>query len=197
MSTVTRTRTRPQISKVQILVECALMIAIGTVLAQLKLYRLPNGGAITVVSMLPFILVSFRHGWKWGVLTGFANSLLQMLLDSVSPAGSVWGFFGMVALDYMIAFMGLGLADLLAKPFGKERRFTGVVIGTVSVCILRFLCSFASGFLIWGAFAPEGMNPIWYSLGYNASYMLPETIITVIAAILLYKTAPKLFSHET
>ena len=41
---------------------------------------MPNGGSITLLSMLPFILVSYRHGTKWGLFTGFVNSLLQMLL---------------------------------------------------------------------------------------------------------------------
>ena len=67
-------------SKTRTLVECALMIALGTVLANIKIFEMPNGGSITLLSMLPFILVSYRHGTKWGLFTGFVNSLLQMLL---------------------------------------------------------------------------------------------------------------------
>lgn len=63
-------------SKTRILVECALMIALGTVLANIKIFELANGGSITLFSMVPFILVSFRHGVKWGLFTGFVNSLL-------------------------------------------------------------------------------------------------------------------------
>ena len=196
MITATKAQTRPPMSKVRILVECALMIAIGTVLAQIKLFRLPNGGSVTAVSMLPFILVSFRHGCRWGVLTGVANAMLQMVFDNVSPAGSLWAFFGMVMLDYLLAFIGLGFADAFARPFGREHRFAGVLSGTVAVCIIRFLCSFVSGFLIWGDFAPEGMSPVLYSLGYQASYMVPETIITVVAAVLLFKAVPKIFNRE-
>ena len=55
-------------SKTRTLVECALMIAIGTILSMIKLIELPNGGSVTLLSMLPFILVSFRHGVKWGLL---------------------------------------------------------------------------------------------------------------------------------
>lgn len=196
MLAATKAQMRPPMSKVRILVECALMIAIGTVLAQIKIFRLPNGGSVTAVSMLPFILVSFRHGTRWGVLTGLANALLQMVFDNVSPAGSLWAFGGMVLLDYLLAFMGLGFADMCARPFGLKHRFAGILTGTVAVCIIRFLCSFVSGFLIWGDFAPEGMSPVIYSLGYQASYMLPETVITVVAAILLYKAAPRIFSRE-
>ena len=57
-------------SKTRILVECALMIAIGTVLSNIKIFTMPNGGSVTLLSMLPFVLVSFRHGVKWGLFTG-------------------------------------------------------------------------------------------------------------------------------
>ena len=72
-------------TKTRIMVECALMIALGTILANIKIYELPNGGSITLFSMVPFILVSFRHGVKWGLFTGFVNSLLQMLLGFYAP----------------------------------------------------------------------------------------------------------------
>ena len=155
------------------MVECALMIALGTILANIKIYELPNGGSITLFSMVPFILVSFRHGVKWGLFTGFVNSLLQMLLD------------------YVLAFSFLGLACVFAKPF--KNKLVGVAVGSAAVCVLRFLCSFLSGVLIWGNLS-DGL-PAWiYSLTYNGSYMLPEGIMTTIAVVLLYKAAPQLFS---
>ena len=66
-------------SKTRVLVECALMVAIGTVLANIKIFTMPNGGSVTLLSMLPFVLVSFRHGVKWGLFTGLVNGCLQML----------------------------------------------------------------------------------------------------------------------
>ena len=35
-----------------------------------------------------------------------------------------------------------------------------------------------------------------YSLTYNGSYMLPETILTTVAAVLIYKAAPQLFAAQ-
>ena len=148
-------------SKTRTLVECALMIALGTVLANIKIYSLPNGGSITLFSMLPFIMISFRHGVKWGLFTGFVNSLLQMLLGFYAPpAPGLLPLVGMILLDY-----------------------------------IRFMCSFLSGVLIWGNLS-DGL-PAWtYSLTYNGSYMLPETIMTTIAAVLIYKAAPQLFRAQ-
>ena len=75
-------------SKTRILVECALMIAIGTVLSNIKFFTMPNGGSITLLSMLPFVLVSFRHGAKWGLFTGFVNACLQMIMGFYPPPAS-------------------------------------------------------------------------------------------------------------
>ena len=69
-------------SKTRTLVECALMIALGTVLANIKIFEMPNGGSITLLSMLPFILVSYRHGTKWGLFPGC------LLYTSPSPRAS-------------------------------------------------------------------------------------------------------------
>ena len=131
-------------SKTRTLVECALMIALGTVLANIKIFEMPNGGSITLLSMLPFILVSYRHGTKWGLFTGFVNSLLQMLLGFYAPpAPGLLPLVGMILLDYVLAFTLLGLAGAIAKPF--KNRLVGVAVGTAAVCGIRFLCSFLSG----------------------------------------------------
>ena len=112
-------------SKTRILVECALMIAIGTVLSNIKFFTMPNGGSITLLSMLPFVLVSFRHGAKWGLFTGFVNSCLQMMLGFWAPPTPTFIYFlGEVLLDYVLAFMALGLAELFARPF--KNRTVGV-----------------------------------------------------------------------
>ena len=183
-------------SRIHILVECALMVAIGTVLMMVKIFELPNGGSVTLVSMLPFIIVSFRHGTKWGMLTGLACALLQMLTGFYPPpAGTVVAYVGMILLDYIIAFTMLGTANIFAKPF--KNRMIGVGVGTAAVCIIRFLCSFLSGFLIWGSIVTDGVGAVIYSLTYNASYMVPETILTAVVAVVLYKLVPKLYGSAS
>ena len=44
-------------SKTRILVECALMVALATVLGFIPVYELPRGGSVTLVSMVPILLV--------------------------------------------------------------------------------------------------------------------------------------------
>ncbi|HPY99958.1 MAG TPA: energy-coupled thiamine transporter ThiT, partial [Clostridiales bacterium] len=60
-------------------------------------------------------------------------------------------------------------------------------VGSFMVCFIRFLCHFVSGITIWASWAD---NKTWkaillYSLSYNGSYMLPETILTVLGCVLL------------
>ena len=183
-------------SKTRVLVECALMIAIGTVLSNIKFFTLPNGGSVTALSMLPFVLVSFRHGIKWGLFTGFVNGCLQILLGGglwAPPTPTFLAYAGEVLLDYILAFMALGLAEFFARPF--QNRVVGVAVGTFMAGFLRFLCSFLSGVLIWGNLT-DGL-PAWtYSLVYNGSYMLPETLLTMVAAVLLCRAAPQIFDRQ-
>ena len=176
------------------------MIAVGTVLGKISIFSMPYGGSVTLLSMLPFVLVSFRHGVKWGLMTGFVDALLQMLLGFYAPpAGTVIAFIGVVMLDYVLAFTLLGSADWFARFF--RTRAVGVAVGTAAVCVIRFLCSFLSGALLWGSYQEyyewaKGMSVWLYSFIYNATYMLPELVLTTIAAVLLYKAAPKFFTAE-
>ncbi len=182
-------------SRTRTLVECALMVAIGTVLAQIKILDMPMGGSVTLLSMLPFVIVALRHGTKWGLLTGFANSLLQMLIGGVSaPAGTVLSFIGVVLLDYILAFTVLGLAGFFAKPF--KHKLIGVCVGTAAVLALRFVCSFLSGAFVWASFsnAVEFGEAALFSLTYNGTYMAPEIVFTTVAAAAIYKIAPKVFT---
>ncbi len=186
------------LSKTRAMIECALLVAIGTILAQIKIIDMPYGGSVTLFSMVPFVLISFRHGLTWGLISGFANGLLQMLFGlSAPPVATLLSFTGMILLDYILAFMVFGLACTIAKLF--KNKLIGVGAACVFVCLLRFLCSFLSGILIWGAYQSYydwAVNmPVWlYSLIYNGGYMLPELIITTIAVLLLYKAATFLFS---
>jgi thiamine transporter len=76
-------------------------------------------------------------------------------------------------------------AAFWGKPI--RSRSASIAFGAAVAVFLRFLCSFASGILIWGGYAPEG-TPVWlYSLVYNGSYMLPELVITSIVTVALVK----------
>lgn len=161
----------------------AVMIAIATVLSVVAVYKLPNGGSVTFASMVPIIIVTYLLDFKWGILTCFAYSILQMVLGFYAPpVQNLSSFLIVILFDYVIAYGCLCLAGPIFKTLGKNR--FSIAISGATVLILRFICHFISGVTIWKVYA-EGKNPILFSLGYNGSYMLPELIITVVVLLLL------------
>ena len=48
--------------KIFVLVEGAVMVALATVLSYIRVYKLPTGGSITLLSMLPIVLFSIKYG---------------------------------------------------------------------------------------------------------------------------------------
>lgn len=68
-----------------ILVECALLMALSIVLSMIKVWEMPQGGAVTAAGMVPVAMIALRHGTKWGLGAGFAYSLVQMLIGFVPP----------------------------------------------------------------------------------------------------------------
>ncbi len=185
-------------NKTKILAECALMAALSAVLQLIPFIRMPQGGTVTLASMAPIVFIALCHGPRWGLLTAFAESLIQMLLGGISapPVETVFWFALVILLDYIVAYTVLGLAPVFAAPFGN-RRLLGAGVGSVIVTLLRYLCHFLSGILIWDVYAPEG-QPVWlYSLGYNGSYMIPETIITAVAVVALTALMDRISRKKT
>jgi len=182
-------------SNIRIITECAILIAVGTILAQIKIFRMPSGGSVTAASMVPFLLIAYRHGTKWGLLSGFVNALLQMLLGSIYPpvAPGAFAYVLEILLDYILAYMLLGLSPIF---IGKKKNFLSIGISSFISILLRFICAFVSGFLVWADIMQDGFAAVIYSLTYNASYMIPEAIVTIVVLLTLYKAYPKLFTFQ-
>ncbi|MBR6736407.1 MAG: energy-coupled thiamine transporter ThiT [Oscillospiraceae bacterium] len=173
-------------SSTRVLVECALMIALSTVLSEVKI-DLPMGGGVTVFSMVPIAIAACRHGTKWGMLTAFTYSVLQMFMgmSNVLYCKTLLTQTLCVLLDYIVAYSVLGLTYAFSKPFGE--RPAASACGVSIAVFIRFICSFLSGILLWGEYAPEG-TPVWlYSLTYNGGYMLPELVITAVGVFVIQK----------
>lgn len=176
------------------LVFSAIMIAIGTVLSMLKI-DFVMGGGLTVCSMLPLVMVSFRYGTKWGVFTAFVYSVLQCLLglDNVQYATSAGMAIAIILLDYIVAYTVIGFSGMFRN---KAKNFkTALILGIALTFFARFLCHFASGWMIWDALWPNefGMAAPVYSLCYNGSYMLAEAVISSIVGTIIFKKRAELF----
>ncbi len=175
---------------IRALCECAIMLALAVALSFVKFAQLPFDGSITLASMLPICLVSIKYGLKWGLGTAFLYSWTQILQGGVFAWGLTPGMLiASLLLDYLVAFTVLGLAGLF-----RRHGFAGRVAGIALACFLRFLTHFLAGILLWAnyeqfmAFGVEWINqPVLYSICYNGIYMLPDTAIVIVVAILLFK----------
>ena len=165
------------------LVECAILVAMAVILNFLKINSFwALGGSITVVSMLPILLAGYRHGMKWGAMTGVGYAVLQILLDIAQI--SSWGltliiFIGTIALDYLLAYGGLSFAGLF---HGKKN---GLWISSLVCLTWRYAMHFLSGIILFAEYDQVGFTPLTWSLAYNGSYMIPEIILTTAVAFLL------------
>lgn len=169
-------------SKIVRLTESGIMLAFAVVLSILKLVDLPYGGSITICSMLPIALIAYRYGTRWGLLTAFAFSLIQMLdgVKNLQYATSFGALVAIMLLDYILAFLVLGLCGIFR---GKIRSQSGALTaGIVLACVLRYICHVISGCTVWAGVSIPDAAALWYSIVYNATYMLPETLVCVVGA---------------
>ncbi len=177
-------------SKLHRLTFSALMIALSTILSMLKLFEVPQGGSVTILSMLPLVLVAQLYGTRWGLFTCFAHGMLQLLLGLGDLRGlSVITLVGAIFLDYLLAFTVIGFSGITRNI--RNRAFAAG-IGAVIGVFLRFVCHFLSGWLLWSEVIAD-WGAVTFSLTYNGSYMVPEIIFTAIASAIVFPIVSKVF----
>ena len=168
-------------TSLRILLEGGIAVSLALLFSAFKIFQLPMGGEISLKS-LPLIVYALRWGLKAGVLAGLTFGLCHFIQVPimVHPVQFL--------LDYPLAGMALGCSGLLRGQKGKTGVWLGILLGQG----LRFGCHFLSGLIFIKSFlpaAPDRVNllglklaftPAWYSLAYNLSYSLPETILCLL-----------------
>ena len=154
-------------NKIYCMALCAVLIAMSIALNQVKIIHMPYGGSVTLFSMLAATLTGYFCGPKWGITSGIALGLLNIIIGGyiIHPAQLI--------LDYFLAFGCLGVSGFFRNMKG------GLYTGYSVAVTLRFICSFLSGFIFFAEYAPEGMNPVWYSFIYNLMYLWGEGVLTL------------------
>lgn len=178
--------------RIRALCEGAIMLALAIVLNYLSkviFANMPNGGSVSL-AMFPILFYAHRWGLGNGLLMGFAYGLLDMLLDG----GYAWGWQSII-LDYLAAYTALGLGGSFK---GKD---WGIFPGIAAGCLARFIVHYISGVTIYKILVPtevEGFgvfsNPHIYSLVYNGAYMIPNMIIAIVIAAILFMPMKKYFA---
>ena len=179
----------------RILTECSIMIALSTVLSVIKLFEMPYGGSITLASMLPIVIIAHRYGAKYGFSSALVTSVIQALLGikNFSYFTTPISLVALGVFDYVLAFGVFGIVGFFKKKMSSQSM--AAVIGALIASILRYLCHVISGATIWAGLSIPTEAAMAYSLSYNATYMVPETIILVLTTA--YLTSALDFTKKT
>lgn len=147
-----------------------LTLALTIILDMLKIYRFPQGGGVTLASLVPIIILSYIYGPLVGMLTGFLFGIISLFFNPyiLHPI--------QVLFDYPLPYLSLGIAG-----FFPNKRILGAIIAVFS----KYLFHFISGVVFFGSFAPEGMSPWIYSLSVNGLIGLAEGAICVVVLLVL------------
>ena len=200
-------------NKTKRLTESAMLLSVAIVLelvSKMIIPEMPFGGQVTMASMLPVVLISYRHGVRWGLTAGFGYALIEMAIGTKTVAAAFQpGYFGdgamignallMCLLDYVLAYTVLGLGGC----FRGKIKNNGIALMCGSLVALgtRYLAHIFSGYILfsgwaewfftqegfpaWGASLAASLSPTalgWiYSVVYNGMYMIPEILITAAA----------------
>ena len=157
----------------------ALSIALSYVLSCFRLFRMPQGGSVTPGSMLPIMLFAAAYGVGPGVVVGVVYGALQYLQGGWFL--NVWQFL----LDYLLAFGALGLAGLAKKLPKTWGLYAAIIIAAVT----RALSATLAGYMFWD-------TAFWPSLVYNGSYLIPDTLICIVLALLVAKPVMKILQAK-
>lgn len=174
-------------SNIFVLAECAMMVALSIAIFTISDFipwpAFVQGGSVTLFGQVPVIVLSYRRGIKYGLAGSFVLALFELFmgLANFSYVKTIGSYIIVALFDYIIAYGGLGLGGIFRKSGFKPS--VGLSLGAVCVCLLRYICHFISGVTVWRDYTQNLKASAIFSLTYNGSYMLPETVITVIGCV--------------
>lgn len=157
----------------RMLANAALCLALAFVLSYIKLFDLPQGGAVTAASLLPIIAFAYSYGLAPGLVVGVAYGLLQMIQDPwiVTPVQAI--------LDYPLAFACIALAAVARKLPDSWGWLAGMALAAVG----RFVCHTFTGVVFFAEYAAgSGLSPFVYSVSYNSFVFVDMAICAVVMA---------------
>ena len=157
----------------RMIANAALCLALAFVLSYIKLFDLPQGGAVTAASLLPIIAFAYSYGLAPGLVVGVAYGLLQMIQDPwiVTPVQAI--------LDYPLAFACIALAAVARKLPDSWGWLAGMALAAVG----RFVCHTLTGVVFFAEYAEgTGMTPFVYSVSYNSFVFVDMAICAVVMA---------------
>ena len=156
-----------------------ITVALSFALSYIKMFSMPQGGSVTLASLLPVMLFAYVYGPKKGIFVGFIYGALQAMQDPylIHPAQFL--------LDYPVAFAAIGLAGAFKNITALDKLpQVKFALGAITAGVLRFISHVFSGVFAFGVDAPTGQNVWAYSTAYN-SYVFIDIAIVIAVGILV------------
>ena len=160
----------------------AVCIAMSFALSYIAPIHMPQGGSVTIASLVPLMIYSYMFGTKKGVFAGAVYGLLQIIQDPwiIHPA--------QMFLDYPIAFASIGLSGMFARVKALEKLpQLQIALGGIAASVLRFASHLFSGVFAFSQYAPD-VDAWLYSLGYNATYVFPDIAIAIAVCVIVFSS---------
>jgi thiamine transporter len=149
----------------------AVAMTLAVITSIFTVFDLPFGGSITLFRMFFICFIGYLYGTKVGIITGIAYGILDFFLKPFAIT------LIQPLLDYPIAFGCLGLSGVFSNS--KYGIIKGYILGVAG----RFICHVLTGIIYFYEYA-EGQNVVIYSLTYNASYIVPEAVLTILILLI-------------
>ena len=190
---ICRSRKRKMKRNIRAFYHCVILVALSSILSLLPIVKMENGGAVTVLSLLPVLSIGVKFGYKWGMGSSIVFMALQIVqgvfVDEVFVSLQTTGaIIACVILDYFIPYSILGLTAF-AMPERKKRPDAIKILATFAVLIfIAFLSHFISGMTVWGQWDDGFAGAFLHSLKYNGSYMGIEFALTITVSGLMLAT---------
>lgn len=160
-------------------VYAGICVALSFALSYVTFFKMPQGGSITLASMLPLLIYSYRFGVRRGIIAGLVYGLLQAVQDPwiIHPAQFL--------LDYPLAFSMLGLAGWLRVIAPKANGMVSFVVGGVTAIVLRYFAHVISGIFAFSSYAAPGYGAVAWGFLYN-TFELADGAICLTFGVLLF-----------
>lgn len=157
----------------------AIALALSFALSYATLFRMPQGGAITFVSLLPLMIYSYMFGIRRGIILCFLYGILQAIQDPwiIHPLQFL--------LDYPLAFSMIGLAGVFREiGLFKKLPIFAFILGGILAVVLRYLSHVGSGIFAFGMYAEEGYTAVAWGFLYNTFAFADGAIAIALGSLL-------------
>ena len=132
--------------KIRMLAEGGVMIAMATVLSLVSIIKMPFGGAVTLFSMLPIAIFTYRYNVPNSIAVAIIFAIIQLLLGlkNFSYVKGAFSYFMVATFDYILAFGILGISGIF-KNCKKQTAIISSSIMTMIIIVIFTIALLSSG----------------------------------------------------